>query len=63
MLGLVCAWLPRASLHTARGRLPGGGVPDVQVVLLGLLVPHLALVLPPTHLEGKLDLGGAVLIP
>ena len=41
--GLVCAWLPRASRHTARGRLPGGGVPDVRVVL------HLVL-----HLEGGL---------
>ena len=58
---LVCA-LPRASRHTARGRLPGGGVDlDVQVVLLVVL--HLALVLHPPLLEGKLDLGGAVLIP
>ena len=40
----MCAWLPRASRHTARGRLPGGGVPDVQVVL------HLVL-----HLEGRLE--------
>ena len=55
---LVCA-LPRASRHTARGRLPGGGVPDVQVV--PLLVLHLALVLHPPLLEGNLDLlGGAV---
>ena len=46
--GLVRAWLPRASRHTARARLPGGGVPDVQVVL------HLVL-----HLEGRL---GQVLV-
>ena len=47
-LGLVCAWLPRASRHTARAGLPGGGVPDVQVVL------HLVL-----HIEGGL---GQVLV-
>ena len=47
-LGLVCAWLPRTSRHTARAGLPGGGVPDVQVVL------HLVL-----HLEGRL---GQVLV-
>ena len=41
--GLVCAWLPRASRHTARAGLPGGGVLDVQVVVL-----HLVL-----HLEGR----------
>ena len=46
--GLVRAWLPRASRHTARARLPGGGIPDVQVVL------HLVL-----HLEGGL---GQVLV-
>ena len=57
---LVCA-LPRASRHTARGRLPGGGVPDVQVV--PLLVLHLLPVLHPLQLEGKLDLlGGAILM-
>ena len=47
--GLVRAWLPRASRHTARARLPGGGVPDVQVVVLPLVL----------HLEGRL---GQVLV-
>ena len=57
---LVCA-LPRASRHTARERLPGGRVPDVQVV--PLLVLHLLPVLHPPQLEGKLDLlGGAILM-